>query len=84
MNTGEAVRLRILELMEKSSLTVYGLIMNAGMPPSTVKSIMKGKARNPRVCTITVICTGLNISVREFYDSELFDGLNTIEGDGVE
>lgn len=82
MNTGEAVRLRITELMSMGGLTEYGLIMKAGMPPSTVKSVMKRKARNPRVCTITLICTGLNISVREFYNSELFNHLDFSEEDG--
>lgn len=81
MDTGEAIRSRITELMSMRGLTEYGLILKAGMPPSTVKSIMKGKARNPRVCTITLICTGLNISVREFYNSELFHHLDLPEED---
>lgn len=81
MSTGDAIRERIRELIRERGLTEYGLILKAGMPPSTVKSVMNSKARNPRVCTITMICAGLNITLREFYDSELFDNSDLEEED---
>lgn len=72
MKTGEAIRERIKELIRERRMTEYGLTIKSGMPSSTVRSVMNSKARNPRVSTITLICTGLNITVREFYNSELF------------
>ena len=47
----------------------------AGITPSTVYSMLNSKSKNPGVVSIKKICDGLEISVREFFDSELFDEL---------
>ena len=72
MTNGELVRTRIRELMEENGMTEYRLIQKSGMPSSTVKSILSGKAADPRTGTIAFICRGLQISVKEFYNSDLF------------
>lgn len=81
MKTVEAIRIRIKELMKEKGMSEYRLISRTGMPPSTVKSVLKGKSENPRVCTITGLCKGLGITVKEFYDSELFDDWCMVEAD---
>ena len=45
------------------------------MPPSTVKSILHGKSTNPGIVNIKKIAEGLGVTIREFYDSEIFDDL---------
>lgn len=72
----EATNMRIEELRKERRMTEYALIYQAGMPPSTVKSILHGRSTNPGIVNIKKIAEGLNVSIREFYDSELFDELD--------
>ena len=69
----KAVDCRILELCRSNHLSINGLANRAGMPPSTVASILNGKSRNPGELTIFKICIGFGISMAQFYASELFN-----------
>lgn len=69
----KAVDYRILELCRRNHLSINGLANKAGMPPSTVASILNEKSRNPGEVTIFKICIGLGISMEQFYSSKLFD-----------
>ena len=69
----KAVDCRILELCRSYHLSINGLANRAGMPPSTVVSILNGKSRNPGELTIFKICIGFGISMAQFYASELFN-----------
>ena len=73
MQVYEATKQRIKELCRQNRMSEYMLIYRAGMPPSTVKSIMNGKSKNPGITNIKKIAEGFGISIREFYDSDLFD-----------
>ena len=37
--------------------------------------MLNAKSKNPGIVTIQKLCDGLNISVREFFDDSLFEGL---------
>ena len=50
-----------------------GMKEQAGLSPSTIYSLLNTKSKNPGVVTIKIICDGLEISVREFFDSDLFN-----------
>lgn len=69
----KAVDCRILELCRSNHLSINGLANRAGMPPSTVASILNEKSRNPGELTIFKICIGFGISMAQFYASELFN-----------
>lgn len=69
----KAVDYRILELCRSNHLSINGLANKAGMPPSTVASILNEKSRNPGELTIFKICIGFGISMAQFYASELFN-----------
>lgn len=69
----KAVDYRILELCRSNHLSINGLANRAGMPPSTVASILNEKSRNPGELTIFKICIGFGISMAQFYASKLFD-----------
>lgn len=75
MKICEATNKRIDQLLKEKRMSTYMLIYQAGMPASTVKSILNGKSKNPGIVNIKRITEGLGISIREFYDSELFDDL---------
>jgi len=75
MNAKQAVAARIEELCKKHDLTVNALANNAGIPPSTIYSMLNTKSKNPGVVSLKQICDGLDISLRQFFDSPLFDDL---------
>ncbi len=75
MKIQEATTLRIQQLRKEKRLSVYALIYQSGMPPSTVKSILHGKSQNPGIVNIKRLAEGLGVTIREFYDSEIFDDL---------
>ena len=75
MRICEATNLRINELRKQRRLTEYALIYQTGMPPSTVKSILHGKSMNPGIVNIKKIAEVLGVTMREFYDSDIFDEL---------
>ena len=73
MNTKEAVATRIIELCKEKDIAINALANIAGVPPSTVYSMLNQKSRNPGVVSIKKICDGLGITVRAFFDCDLFD-----------
>ncbi len=73
MNTKQAVATRIIELCKQRNIAINCLANISGVAPSTVYSILNEKSKNPGVVSIKKICDGLEITVREFFDSELFD-----------
>ncbi len=73
MTTKEAVSARIIELCEERNIAVNALANISGVVPSTIYSMINEKSQNPGVVSIKEICDGLEITVREFFDSELFD-----------
>lgn len=75
MNIKEAVEKRIIELCNERDIAVNTLANISGIPPSTVYSMLNEKSQNPGIVSIKKICDGLEISIREFFDSNLFDGL---------
>lgn len=75
MNAKGAVAARIVELCEKKGMAVNALANSAGIPPSTVYSLLNEKSKNPGIVTIKKLCDGLEISLREFFDDDLFDDL---------
>jgi len=75
LNTKEAVAARILELCDERNITVNALATNSGISPSTLYSMLNEKSQNPGVISIKKLCDGLEISIREFFDSDYFDEL---------
>lgn len=73
MRTKEAVAQRILELCHERNIAVNALANISGVSPSTIYSMLNQKSQNPGVVSIKKICDGLEITVREFFNSPLFD-----------
>ncbi len=75
MNTKEAIAKRIIELCEERNIAVNALANNSGVSPSTVYSMLNEKSQNPGAVSIKKLCDGLDITLREFFDSPIFDNL---------
>lgn len=72
MTIGEAVRLRILELCDQNEISVNRLSTISGVTQSTLNNIVNGRNRSTTVSTIQKLCDGLDITIEEFFRSELF------------
>lgn len=73
MNTKEAVAKRTLKLCEEKHIAINALANISSVAPSTIYSMLNEKSQNPGVVSIKKICDGLEITVREFFDCDLFD-----------
>ena len=58
-----------------SVLSINKLSTISGVTQSTVSDIVNGITASARMDTIKKLCDGLEISVRQFFDSPLFDDL---------
>ena len=75
MNIGEATRERIIELCKQKSITINKLSTICGITQSTLNNIICGRNKSTTISTIKKICDGLEINIREFFNSRLFDNL---------
>ncbi|MBR2900866.1 MAG: helix-turn-helix transcriptional regulator [Clostridia bacterium] len=75
MNAKTAVAERILQLCKERNIAINALANVCGLPPSTIYSMLNEKSKNPGIVTVKKICDGLEISIREFFDSDIFDDL---------
>jgi len=75
MGTVLAVRNRILQLCGERDLTINKLATISALPPSSVKNILYGKSKDPKLTTIKKICDGLEITLGTFFSTPEFDSL---------
>ena len=55
------------------SLTAYRIAKNGELNVGTLNNFLNGTFKDARISTIIKICDGLNISIREFFNDDLFD-----------
>ena len=77
MNSRKAVEERILHSCDQRRLALNALAHRAGVPPSTVKSIINGASKNPGIVTLKLLCDGLGISLFDFFNCESFRSLES-------
>ena len=75
MNTKNAVANRIIQLCNQKNIAINALANLSGVSPSTIYSMLNEKSKNPGVVSLKKLCDGLEISIREFFDSDLFEDL---------
>lgn len=72
MKTTEAITQRILKLCKDKNITPNKFGSISGVEPSTITSIFYGKSKNPGILTIKAICDGLEMTLYDFFNDELF------------
>lgn len=75
MKTKEAVAKRILDLCEDRGIAINALATASGISPSTIYSMLNEKSKNPGIVSLKKLCDGLDISIREFFNCDLFDDI---------
>lgn len=76
MNISKAVTTRIIELCDQRKLTINALCNISGVTQSTINDIVNGTTYSAGIATIKKLCDGLNISIREFFNSPVFEDLD--------
>lgn len=79
MNAKEAVAKRIIELCNERNMAVNALANLAGVSPSTIYSMLNYKSQNPGVVSLHKICYGLDITLREFFNSDIFEDIEFVD-----
>ena len=78
MNTQEAIRRRIIEIVGIHKKTICEISLAGGITPATIYSIMSGKSKKALVISIKKFCEGCGMTLSEFFAPEYF---NQIEFD---
>ena len=76
MTLSQAVAHRILQLCNERNISINKLSLICGITQSTVNNIINGGSKNPTISTIKKICDGMDMSLSEFFDCELFSSLD--------
>lgn len=75
MNIGDAVKERIIELCRQNDMSINKLSTISGVNQSTLNNIVSGRNRSTTISTIKKICDGLDITIQDFFNSDIFIGL---------
>lgn len=75
----DAINLRINELLKQYGLSAYALSYRAGISNSIISDCRRGKVKELSVSSIIHICEGLNIELKDFFDSKYFKDVEAIE-----
>ena len=77
MNISQAISKRVMLLCYEKDMTVYELSKRSGVPKTTIKDIISGRSKNPRIISIEKLDNGFSMSISEFWNHELFTHLDT-------
>ena len=76
MQLNQAVSIRLLELLAEYQMTQYQLFVRSGVPKSTISNIIHCSYDSVKLRIIHELCQGFQISITEFFQSQLFDEIN--------
>lgn len=71
----EAVSIRLLELCKDKNITVNKLSTLSAVTQSTVNDIVSMKSKNIGIVTLKKLCDGLQITITDFFDDDIFKEL---------
>ena len=75
MGVKDAVAARFESICRERRMTVNELASRSGVTPSSVYSMMDPSRRNISIVLIKKLCDGLDLPLKEFFDSAEFDRL---------
>lgn len=79
MVVSEAIRRRISELLIEKEVTAYKLSFLAGISASIISDCKRGKVKEPTISSLIHICEGLDIELKDFFDSPYFNDVEAID-----
>lgn len=81
MQLQQAISLRIMELVHENGITLNQLAERSGLSASSITRAVKTNSNVSNTTTGTVLkmCSGLGIPFKAFWESPLFDDIDTID-----
>lgn len=81
MQLQEAISLRIMELVRENGITLNQLAERSGLSASSITRTVKANSSVSNTTTGTVLkmCSGLGIPFKAFWESPLFDDIDTVD-----
>lgn len=76
MKINKAVAEKIIKIIREKDITVNKLASICCLTQSTVDSLINGKSKNPKLLTVVRICDGLNITLSEFFNDDVFKDID--------
>lgn len=73
MNVREAVVQRLREIIDKKDMSLYSLQKVSGMSEGTFLTLIYGDRKGVNLTTLITLVQSLGMSMKDFFDSELFD-----------
>ncbi len=67
-----AISQKIISICHIKKITPNKLATICCLTQSTIQNLIAGKSHNPKLLTIIRICEGLDISLSEFFDDDIF------------
>ena len=80
MQLQQAISLRIMELVHENGITLNQLAERSGLSASSITRTVKANSSVSNTTgTVLKMCSGLGISFKVFWESPLFDDIDTID-----
>lgn len=76
MKIKDAISKKMLKICSERNISVNKLATMCCLTQSTIQNIIDGNSSNPKVLTIVRICDGLNITLKKFFDDDLFKNVD--------
>lgn len=72
MNITQSVKARIENLCTERNISLNKMCIICGITQSSVNNIINRKQKDVSLLTIVKICNGLNITINDFFNDEIF------------
>ena len=81
MQLQQAISLRIMELVHENGITLNQLAERSGLSASSITRTVKtnSSVSNTTTGTVLKMCSGLGIPFKVFWESPLFDDIDTVD-----
>ena len=76
MKISEAISKKIVNILKEKDISLNKLSNICCLTQSTVDSLVNGNSKNPKLLTIVRICDGLDITLKDFFDDDLFNDID--------
>ncbi|MBR1571967.1 MAG: helix-turn-helix transcriptional regulator [Lachnospiraceae bacterium] len=75
MSVKDAVVTRFSQICNERGITINELANLSGVTPSTAYSMFDKSRRDVSIVTIKKFCDGIDISLKDFFDDDIFNNL---------
>ena len=76
MSLAEAIKIRLISLMEEKGFSQYDFFTKGGIAKSTVSQVLNGTRERLAVKTVYEMISTMGVSLKEFFDDAIFDEIS--------